>query len=416
MLGKKGMALVAALFVAMVLLTGQARLALDDMTASFRNDFREMLYLPRGRSLKLIACGFDSPLADALFIKAMVYFGESIADDNKIVTGRRYTYELFDVVTDLSPRFSRAYQIGSVLLGSSADFDTKLKSVKLLDKGVATFDRLAAANERFIEDPRWLFHSLLATTYDVDVQIRKRREGDLDAAAEARENAAKHFRLAAVSAGAPPYVVAAAAGYERYQRGLGQIESLTIASLSIWGDMYEQAKARGDKDILPELEERISISEKFLQNIADTRALQEGFSRAGKKFLETNGRLPRGVAELVEAGLVPRFESYPLDPDDGEDMSRERFLVMPDGALKSRKLAALEAISHTDMLFDGIMRFRRTMGRPPSELSELVEANFLDRIPTPPLEKIGQHYAYNRETGAVLVQNPLGPEPPPSMW
>lgn len=409
MLGKKGMLLVAVLFIVMVLLTGRARLTLDHVTASFRNDFREMLYLPRGKSLKLIACGFDAPLADALFIKAMIYFGESMADDGKVATGRAYTFELFDVITDLSPRFTRAYQMGSVLLTSSSDFDTKLKGIRLLDKGVATFDRLAAEKEEFVEDPRWLLHSLLATTYDVDVQGRKRRDGDMDAAAVARENAAREFRLAAQSKDAPEYIIAAAAGYERYQRGMGEVESSALATLSIWGDLYEQAKARGDTDVLPDIEERIQHTEDFLWKIAETRELQKFMSDAGKRYLQKHGHAPRGVADLVADGLFPQVQAFPMDSEDHKDV----FIVLPDGSFKSMSLAVMETNNQFDMLNDALFRFRRVHRQYPTELQELVDNDFLDQLPIPPLEKLGQHYDY--EKGMIEEIMPYGPELPPNL-
>lgn len=413
MLGKKSIAVVAILFAIMVFFTGRARLTLDDLTAHFRNDFREMLYLPRGRSLKVIACGFDAPLADALFIQAMVYFGESIGDAGKLVVGRAYTYELFDVVTDLSPRFTRAYQVGSVLLTSSSHFKTKLKGCALLDKGVAVFDRLAKENERFIEDPRWLFHSLLATTYDVDIQTRMRREEKWDEVSLARENAAKHFLLAAASPGSPIYIQMAAANYRRYQRGTGDVESSTVAAMTVWLELYEQAKARGDKDILPELEQRLDEIDKYLSAVRGTRAVQEALSEAGRSFLETEGRPPVGVADLVRAGLIPGRPVYPFD--DADKNVKDEFIALPDGSFRSWILAVMETRSQTDVLSDAVVRYRRVHLETPPNLQTLVDVGYLDQVWTPPLAQLGQYYQYWPQNGAITVEMPEGPELPPEL-
>lgn len=424
MLSKKGSLLVAVFFIVVVFLTGQARSLLDDITAPFRNDFREMLYMPRGNGLRVLACGFDAPLADALFIKAMVYYGESINSDSTIASGSAYTYELFDVITDLTPRFHRAYEVGSIFLTASSSLETNIKGLTLLLKGVDTFDHLIASGEKAVADPRWLFHVLLANVYEVNIQPKLRRAGDMDGAAEARLEAAKHFREAAKSPDAPPYVLMAAAGYESLNRGKGDIVEANIAVMSVLVDLYEQANARGDKDLAAELEQRARTMEKFIQGIVDTRKLQEIFSAAGQKYLTEQGHLPRGVADLARAGLIPGIlPRFPLDPDGSEDadavedvdLARDFFWVLPDGSFRSNKLANLEINSQVDMLQNGVILYRRTNKNPPDELQDLVKNNYLDAIPVPPLRALGQKIMYYPKSGSLAIESPLGPPPPPEL-
>ena len=52
-----------------------------------------------------------------------------------------------------------------------------------------------------------------------------------------------------------------------------------------------------------------------------------------------------------------------------------------------------------DILVDGIQRFQEEMGRVPSNLVELVEMQFLEKIPDPP---VGVKYVYKNEHGQVL--------------
>lgn len=424
MLSKKGSLLVIVLFVAVVLLTGQARSLLDDTTAPFRNDFREMLYMPRGNGLKVLACGFDAPLADALFIKAMVYYGESINDDRTVSSGSAYTYELFDVITDLSPRFNRAYEIGSIFLTASASLDTNLKGLVLLQKGVDTFDHLNASGEMTITDPRWLFHILMANVYEVNIQSKLRRAGDMDGAAEARLEAAKHFREAAKSPDAPPYVLMAASGYESLNRGKGDIVEGNLAVMSVWVDLYEQANARGDKDLAAELQQRVKTMEKHIQGIVDTRRLQELLTEAGKRYLTEQGHLPQGVVDLAQARLIPgELARFPLDPDGTENVDEiepasltlDFFWVLPDGSFRSNKLSNLEINSQADLLLNAVILYRRTNRTPPDELEDLVKENYLDAIPVPPLAPLGQRIIYSPETGGITIEPPFGPPPPPEL-
>lgn len=422
MLSKKGTLLVAVLFAAAVFLTGQARSILDGITTAFRNDFREMMYMPRGNALKVIACGFDAPLADALFIKAMVYYGESIQDERTIAAGTGYTYELFDVITDLSPRFHRAYEIGSIFLTSSSSLESNLKGKDLLLKGVETFDNIAKTGEKVRVDPRWLFHVLLANIYDVNIQPKLRRMGDGDGAANARIEAAKHFREGATSPNAPEYILLAASGYERLNRGKGDIVEANIAIVSVWLDLYEQAKARGDNDLAAELDQRIRTMEEFVQGIVDTRGLQQLLSDAGKRYLAERKHLPRGVADLVQAGLLREKPArYPLEvvEDELEDKDGEAvkdfFWVLPDGSFRSNLLANLEISAQADFLLNAVILYRRANRIPPPELQDLVKGNYLDALPIPPLAALGQKFEYNPKSGMVRILNPAGPELPPNL-
>lgn len=407
MLGKKGAALVVLLFICMVLLTGQTRLHLDDLTAEFRNDFREMLYLPRRKSLKVIAAGFDAPLADALFIKSLIYYSKAMQARTDKTSRRTYTYELFDVITDLSPRFYRAYQTGALFLTSSGDLETNYNGIKLLNKGVDVFTGLEKKGERVRGDPRWMYHVLLANTYEVNIQSRLRSLGDTDGAAEARRLAAREFKLAAASPGSPAYVVAAAAGYATIKSGRGDIEDSMEVTLSVWHELYDQAVARGDKEVRPGLEERIKDMEDRLTDVRNTKLLETILSEAGKKYLAADGGPPLGVADLLREKLIQGRPKTPMGDED-------QWLAQPDGTFRSKLLSKLESQRHQELIQDAIIDYRRANGnKPPPTLQTLVSTGLLDTIPTPPMAASGQVYKYNPEYGFVDNVMPYGPDLPP---
>lgn len=409
MLGKKGSLIVAILFLAAVFLTGRARLALDAIVAPLRDSFQEMIYLPRGDGLKILACGFEAPLADALFIKSLIYYAESLVPENDPSKSRKYTYELFDVITDLSPRFARAYQTGSLFLTASALHTSVLDGVKLLDKGVTTYERLAKEGQPADPDARWLFHTLLATTYDVNIQSYRRTAGDLVGASEARQTAAKEFRLAAASPHAPEYVILAAAGYASVVEGKGNIEDSQSAVLSIWHELYDQAVARGDKEMAQDLEKRIAEIEEYIKNITDTRAIERFLSDAGRRYLQTEKKPPVGVADLLKAKLLPGRPRTPLATEEHPDS----YLALPDGSFKSRTLSEMETSSQLDLLLNAVINYRKVNGKTPPTPQSLIDGKFLDRIPDPPLKEMGQTYEFDSQSGLFTNLMPELPELPP---
>lgn len=389
MLGKKGYLVLGILLIAAIGLTGWSRLELDRLTAD-QDTFRVMRYLPRGPSLRLVACGFDSPLAAALFVKAMVFYG----DPRRVGTAedrRTYTYDLFDVITDLSPRFGRAYQMGSLFLTTTDSTKTDLDGCRLLEKGVAAFTREAEAGQPVDPDRRWMFHSILASTYDVKIQSARRKADDLVGALEARRRAGEEFRLAALSPGAPPYIMRAAAGYASVLSGTGGVENSQVAILSVWEELRRQALERGDTDILPTIDEQIAGTRTYIGTIRDTRAGEAGLSRAGQAFLAKEGRPPRDAGELVRAGFLAAVPPLPLGREDAPDA----WLVLPDGEFRSRRLAEYNTANHMDMLLGAYIDYLRTFNQPPPTPQALVDGGFLQSIPVPPLQALGQEYEYD---------------------
>jgi hypothetical protein len=402
MLRKREYILVAALLLGAVLATGRVRLRLDDIVAPFRNDFRSMTYLPRGDALKVAAAGFDAPTADALFIRAMVYYPETMRQTAFSDESKLYVYELFDVVTDLSPRFYRAYQTGAMFLTASASLETNLQGLKLLQKGVDVYDRLEAEglSATVTVDPRWLFHSLIATTQEINIQSRLRAAGDIEGASEARIAAGRHFRLAAAAPDAPAYIIDAARGFESVLQGKGDIEASRAAVLSVWAETYNTAVARGDKELAAELEKRIAAAQQELGAIVATRQLQSFLSQAGGRYLRAKGEPPAGVDALRRAGFLPGFPAvlpaWPLDELSGE---KDDFLVLPDGSFKSRVLAKWETQEHLDVMMDSVILYRRFHNDAAPDLDALVRDGLLSAIPRPPLEALGQRYEYGVASG-----------------
>jgi tetratricopeptide (TPR) repeat protein len=117
-------------------------LSLGGLQAGFQRVFEarypsrsieNLLYLPTGENLKVMSLGFRSLLADALWVKAIGYFG------GHNLTDREYPWlhHILDTVTTLDPLFRHPYLFGGIVLG--VEGGDPAKSIQLLRKGMAYY-------------------------------------------------------------------------------------------------------------------------------------------------------------------------------------------------------------------------------------------------------------------------------------
>ena len=123
-----------AWFLAFIVLFSCVFLIQTYIDRSFDRDREErLLYLPSGHYLKPASLGFDSLIADLLWIKAIGYFGGHYLTDRSY----KWLYHILDLVTTLDPHFKYPYEFGGVILaleGGNPD-----QSTALLQKGTQYF-------------------------------------------------------------------------------------------------------------------------------------------------------------------------------------------------------------------------------------------------------------------------------------
>lgn len=74
----------------------------------------QIRFLPSGKALSLVSLGYDELLADLLWAKATLMFGENFGTGD---TGwYSWLYHMMDLATDLDPRFRAAYKYGGTML------------------------------------------------------------------------------------------------------------------------------------------------------------------------------------------------------------------------------------------------------------------------------------------------------------
>lgn len=96
---------------------------------------KELLYLPTPDVLRLLSLGNDGLMADALYVWAIQYYSQ-FGPREKFL----YLERVFDLITDLDPRYFDAYRMGALimLVEAPGDREEKQRAVtRLFDKGIA---------------------------------------------------------------------------------------------------------------------------------------------------------------------------------------------------------------------------------------------------------------------------------------
>lgn len=84
--------------------------------------------IPNGKNFNTL--GFDHFVADMYWLKSIQYLG-----GNVFSTDRKGLFPLLDLVTDLNPKFSRAYKIGALILPDEGKLDeTEILVLKGIEK------------------------------------------------------------------------------------------------------------------------------------------------------------------------------------------------------------------------------------------------------------------------------------------
>jgi hypothetical protein len=87
-------------------------------------------YIPTGKLLPYVSLGHNQLLADMLWLKTILYFGEHYLTDKNYP----YLYHLIEIVTDLDPRFEEPIFFGGVVL--SLEVGAVEESNLLFEKGM----------------------------------------------------------------------------------------------------------------------------------------------------------------------------------------------------------------------------------------------------------------------------------------
>ncbi len=139
-----------------------------------RQRIESLRYLPKGKHLKVMSLGFQNLLADALWVKAIGYFGGHNLTDKEYP----WLYHILEQITTLDPPFKYPYLFGGIVL--AVEDGSPRDSIKLLRKGMVQYP------------DEWRFPFYIGFNYFYYLK-------DPDQAAE-------HVKIAASTPGHPQYL------------------------------------------------------------------------------------------------------------------------------------------------------------------------------------------------------------------
>ena len=220
-----------------------------------------LLFLPTGDYLEVASLGYQTVLADMLYLWSIQYYGHHRT-------------------ADLDPRYQDAYLTGALVMAS--DMADPELAIELLQKGAA-------------ENPDdWIYWVEAAHYAWMDL--------------EDYERAGAYFDRALDKEGVPGFIRRARAGMSEYG---GQSDQ----ALALWVDIYRDAEANDDERIM-------AIAWQHVYDL-DAAIDVERLEAAVARFREARGRLPMALQELVSAGLIDRLprtandEEYLYEPATG---------------------------------------------------------------------------------------------------
>ena len=222
-------------------------------------------FLPSGRALDLVALGYDEVVADLLWARATLLFGENFG-----TTGEEgwysWLYHMMDLATDLDPQFRAAYKYGGTMLRVNGVFVDQ--SSMIFAKGAHHLPT------------EWYFPFGIAMNYFVQKDDRRL--------------AALYMRQAASLPDGPFYLRNLAASL--LDESLGLENSLAFLSQEL--EVVPKGRARAA------IEVKI-FETRYLMAARDADAAVASFRRA-------EGRLPAEPGDVTAAGIA-----LPADPLGG---------------------------------------------------------------------------------------------------
>jgi len=227
---------------------------------------KQLLYLPTPEILKLASLGNQGLMADLLYIWSIQYYSQFAVDEKFL-----YLETVFDLVTDLDPRFFDAYRIGALIMTLQRSGDPaqhKAAVVRLYDKGLHNMPE----SWELAEVAAWDAHLVLN---DQELAVRWMKE-------------------AAERPGAPPWVKRV------YGRWRDNIHGWTVEdSIAYWEGVVAEADRKVDI--------RLATSHLYDSYVTLHRRRLDPLLAS---IRQRTGECPESWQEVVERGLLPEA---PLD-------------------------------------------------------------------------------------------------------
>lgn len=224
----------------------------------------ELMYFPSGYAVRAISLGFETPLADIVWLRFIQYYGEHRMTDARF----DLMHHILDILTTLDPRFTYAYTLGGLMLTHDAERPDQAQ--QLLKKGMLMSP----------EDWRLPFvYAFINYVFVKDYQTAK-----------------TYFGVSARKPNAPDTPKRWHA-FVTYMK-LGDLKT----ALALWVDFYNETENAEEKQ----------IAEIYIKSIKMKLDI-DFLNRKVSEFTVIYGRPPSMLSELVSSGLI---ESIPEEPHE----------------------------------------------------------------------------------------------------
>lgn len=221
-----------------------------------------LMYLPSGRYLRVASLGFESILADVLFLWSIQYYANYAIADRYDNLERIYT----DVISDLDPHYLDPYLVGAMIM--TAEARKPELALRLLDKGIRS------------NPDDWILPFEAGYVCYQDLKDYAR--------------AGKYFELAMSHPDAHPAV-------RRFHAAMYDRAGDPRAALEEWSGIWETTTDPYVKGVAWNHVHDLKVE----VDLADLQA-------AVGRFRAARGRAPARLEDLVPAGFLG---TLPLDPE-----------------------------------------------------------------------------------------------------
>lgn len=152
--------------------------------------YEDLYYLPSASWLKALSLGYDEALADLVWMKALIYYGEEYKEKGAV----RHVFHYADALLTLDPDFRRAYRwVGMAALyrPQGATLEDMKRATEYLERGV----------RRFPDDGELAWDLGASITYEILPYIDDPVEKE-----SLRRKGVEHMLAAARLGAGPPWV------------------------------------------------------------------------------------------------------------------------------------------------------------------------------------------------------------------
>ncbi len=227
---------------------------------------KRVLYMPSERMLRLASLGNDGLVADLLYMWAIQYYSQFEFREKFL-----YLDTVFNLITDLDPRYKDPYRIGAMIMSLQKYGDRaahKAAIVGLYDKGIAAMPE--------------------------DWEIAEIAAWDANLVMQDKELAVRWMGIAASRPDVPNTIK------RIYARWRDNIHGWTVEdSIAYWIEVVDGSENKAERNLAT-------------SHLYDSYATlhRRSLDPLLKSFFERSGRCPESWQEVVDAGMIA---AVPLD-------------------------------------------------------------------------------------------------------